>query len=565
MNSNRPQPLGRYRRAPSIVLLSDDDQQQEESTNNLMPTQYATPMVQQEQTQQFTTVTGNFDVTFDFDSPMKSPCGLSQPNYVPYTITALNRIRLSILPMYPHDIKCAEEDEVNNEEDLDVQQVSLLLSNIPTYQLSNHEREQRRPGKHECQFSITEFKINSNSSFILQQYERYYVPILERFHIDLAILDFNYVRLKKFIELCDFSYSRAVPASRASNLTFHLREHEFPQLLEFFLQIDVDLFYMKTCSFRQAQPRQTNEGIFCRTTPQCLYVVHPCGHCLLCTTGGGGGQAYSVAFNLHQKHRFVNGYEAILNCPATCETNNIIYSLTCLCGKYDYLGETSSNLLRRLSSHQCFTHRLIIETLIGEKNAERIWGAKSQEMIRKNTMRLYQHPKYCSGAIQSFLNQNPDYSIFVPMLNNDADDENVYLSSTTTTPPQEQPRADIQKHLNSLPKPPANYKFSNLQIQQQYDFFASQSFKKSTNTNYVVYHSKIIALLPVNTSDLFRRLVHSLLVTHAETNLNVAGHIFTPPHKATLNLNVWCENLTHRRRRPPPPPVPYGSHNVKLK
>ncbi|CAF4880432.1 unnamed protein product, partial [Rotaria magnacalcarata] len=34
-------------------------------------------------------------------------------------------------------------------------------------------------------------------------------------------------------------------------------------LLEFFLQIDVDVFYMKTCRFRGAEPCSTMQGLFC--------------------------------------------------------------------------------------------------------------------------------------------------------------------------------------------------------------------------------------------------------------------------------------------------------------
>ncbi|CAF1589706.1 unnamed protein product [Adineta steineri] len=67
--------------------------------------------------------------------------------------------------------------------------------------------------------------------------------------------------------------------------------------------------------------------------------------------------------------------------------------------------------------------------------------------------------------------------------------------------------------------------------------------------NYIVFNTTMIAVLPMNTSDLFRHLVHSLLVTHAETKLNTLGHIFSYPYHAPINQGVWCANL----RRPAPP------------
>lgn len=556
MNRNNHQASERFQRTTSVIFISSDDETSNDYKNDPpIQTQYATPKAQESQR---TTASPKVEEKFDFDSSMRSPSGLAQRNYVPYTITALNQKRLSLLPMYPQEMKVEKQEEEQQQQsvqdnlDLDEPPAFLLLSNIPDHHLSNQERQQRRPDKYPCQFSISESNADMNTSFILHQYHTYYASILPRFHMDLSILDYNYLRLKKFIELCQLAYHRALPTSRSTELNFHVHDYEFPQLLEFFLQIDVDLFYMKTCSFRQAQPRLPMEGIFCRTTPECLYVMQPCGHCPLCSSVDSsarattsGNQAYAVAFNLYQKHRFVNGYEAILNCPATCDTNNIIYALTCLCGQYDYLGETSGNLFKRLSSHQCFTHRLILETLIGEKNYERFWGAKTQEIIRKDTMRLYQHPKQCSAVIQSFLNQNPDYWIFIPMLNADANQENLSSPSTTTMSHHEH-RVDIQKCLHALPRPPTGYKFSTIQIQQQHEFFVQQSYKKSINVNYQVYHSKIIALLPVNTSDLFRRLIHSLLVTHTETKLNVVGHIFTYPFKTTISQHVWCENLRRR-------------------
>lgn len=556
--------MKRSQRAPSVILLSDHE---DDDNHPIISTQFATPMAQINHHH----TTDMKSECIDFDSPTKSPIGLAQRDYLPYTLTSLNQERLTILPMYPIN-ESDVHDKHSDDDDVDEQPRRLLLANLPDNQLSNEERKQRRPGKYKCQFSISESTNDHTGaalSFMAQQYRTYFSLILPRFNMDLSILDFNYLRLKKFIQLCQLSYIRFLPPNRSTDLDFHLQENEYPQLLEFFLQIDIDLFYMKTCSYRQAIPRMEHEGIFCQTTPECLYVMQPCGNCQLCYyssvhTNVQQSSPYSIAFNLYQKHRFVNGYESILNCPATCQTNNIIYALTCQCGHYDYIGETNSNLFKRLSSHHCFIHRLILDTLIGKKNYEKYWpggGIKTYEMNKKDSMRLYQHPMRCSSVIQAFLNQNVAYWIFVPMSCEDADRENLqYQSSTTTTtttvmpiPPND---PNTQKFLSDRPKPPVGYKFSILQIQKQSEFFIQQRYLFQTHTNYAVYHATLIAVLPLNTSDLFRRIIHSLLVTHAETKLNVLGHAFPYPLKAPLNEDVWCANL-QRRPLPPTPSFRY--------
>ena len=84
---------------------------------------------------------------------------------------------------------------------------------------------------------------------------------------------------------------------------------------------------MKTCNFREAQPRLFGvnndelEGIFCRIAPVARYGMIPCrqDRCFLCQARRGESGALlttPVQFSLQQVHQFVNKYEAILNCPA---------------------------------------------------------------------------------------------------------------------------------------------------------------------------------------------------------------------------------------------------------
>ena len=86
----------------------------------------------------------------------------------------------------------------------------------------------------------------------------------------------------------------------------------------------VDLFYMKTCSFRGATPRSNTEGLFCgKDEPQARYAVTPCGDlfCPCChpLNSWKKSQPWLVLdFVSSSSHRFLNGYITYLNCPAVC-------------------------------------------------------------------------------------------------------------------------------------------------------------------------------------------------------------------------------------------------------
>lgn len=89
----------------------------------------------------------------------------------------------------------------------------------------------------------------------------------------------------------------------------------------------VELFYMKTCSFRGAQPNRSShqQGLFSVNEPEIRYGMVACRHhtCPFCFPSKKllniriRQQQYEpvVQFSAAQKHRFINGYEAILNCP----------------------------------------------------------------------------------------------------------------------------------------------------------------------------------------------------------------------------------------------------------
>ncbi|CAF2694818.1 unnamed protein product [Rotaria sp. Silwood2] len=62
-------------------------------------------------------------------------------------------------------------------------------------------------------------------------------------------------------------------------------------------------------------------------------------------------QQTPVLFDYYVKHRFVNVYESRLNCPVTCGVKKIIYVLTCLCGQFGHISETSYALTIHLDDH----------------------------------------------------------------------------------------------------------------------------------------------------------------------------------------------------------------------
>jgi hypothetical protein len=96
-----------------------------------------------------------------------------------------------------------------------------------------------------------------------------------------------------------------------------------------FIFILVDLFFLKTCNFRDSQPRLigTNnkqqkeaEGLLCELEPCARYGMMPCNNnkCFLCKSERSKSKDLPVViqFSNKQIHHFINGYQAILNCSA---------------------------------------------------------------------------------------------------------------------------------------------------------------------------------------------------------------------------------------------------------
>ncbi|CAF2085486.1 unnamed protein product [Rotaria magnacalcarata] len=453
-----------------------------------------------------------------------------QSSYVPCTLNhnaSSHPRRYLLLPCYPNS---------NDETSID-----LLLTNIPIYQLNQQELKQR---------SIDGFH-QSTSVKPINDHERRLFTLSLLWNVNKEILEFNFKRLMYLSN--QFAANRVHRFSTHSNQEY-LHEDEYTIALEFYLQIDIDLFYMKTCSYRGAQPDiDVPKGLFCIHESQAQYSIIACQQrsCCLCYPSYRlTYRSYQpiIQFGSNQRHSFINGYRSILNCPATCTTKNIIYVLTCPCNKFDYIGETSVPLANRLSFHQAHVNRIVQECLLGKQNISRIRNQiKSFETLVKNDMKLYQHFAHCPSALQWFLDENPEYWPFIPQKLTESQEQDEEKDILT-------PMMDMNQftYANDVPEPPNNYRFSFKQKLEMDRFFHEKKYLNSPNLHLDLYQANIVAVLPNNASDALRRFVEALFITHAETKLNTIGHLDqlstsrNTDQIASIDCNEWCRDLIRR-------------------
>lgn len=343
-------------------------------------------------------------------------------------------------------------------------------------------------------------------------------------------------------------------------------ENEYPFLLEFFLQFDLHLFYMKTCSFRFARPRTLQEGLFCVREPEARYDLSACGNCALCCPKYSlkyRPKPFIVDFSPGHRHRFVHGYEAILNASASCHTRNIIYVLTCPCGQVDYVGATAQSLHDRLKHHREHGNRIMHEFLLGQENILRAASkTKMGEVLRKDRMKLYQHSARCPVTMQIFLDANPQYWRFVPMpMEESMQPEECQIQRPVLSDEvnrQYRTKEDALACIEAVPKPPSGYAFSNRQLVLQTKFFYQKRDQQGPSMDIDLYQATIVAVLPEPCTDIFRDIIESLFITYGETSLNTFGNVLIehptyehhPMHNPwLLRGSDWCQGLV---RRPKP-------------
>lgn len=120
-------------------------------------------------------------------------------------------------------------------------------------------------------------------------------------------------------------------------------------------------------------------------------------------------------------------------------------------------------------------------------------------------MLLYRHSARCPAAMQLFLDCNPHYWSFVPMLQQDAQQENRYYSLPASIPIDPTSSVSSSVHLRSdhdagscmtdLPPLPSNeYTFSSRQCVEQFQYFQNKRDYRWPNFNLDLYNAKIIAV-----------------------------------------------------------------------
>ena len=460
------------------------------------------------------------------------------------TLNSCSQQRLSYLPSFPYLTPCSTD------------KIPFLSANVPMMALSSSDLYRRYGICYDGPF-IQAIMSEQTDSFMKNIFKKHFQDLVDRLKINMSLVDFNLMHFQRIVERFQLmrkifyrrsmrftnvngnrkgSQQRILSASSPEALEFN----ELSIGLEYFLQMDSDLFFMKTCSFRGAQPRSYDEGLFCKANPpSARYCFQSCDEiiCSLCES-----TSPLIEFNAHRAHRFINGYHTLLNCPATCQTQNIIYALTCRCGEYDFIGSTASSIAEMIDSVQENGNRFIHETLLSGVPFERLKEHPDHFLREQNELfRLYEHAARCPKIIQAFLSTNPHYACFIPMnydqaMIHDASNNCQSISKDHT----------IEGCVQRVPVPPSDYTFSKFQRQQQYLFFHRQSQLAANErlwSNVDLFHTTVVAVLPERCSTLLREVLQCLFTTHAETKLNMFNlctsdtqQLYGQPYH-----RIWCE------------------------
>ncbi|CAF1575645.1 unnamed protein product, partial [Adineta steineri] len=343
----------------------------------------------------------------------------NEARYEPITLDLHNEARRNYLPLFP-TIAFSRNNY-------------LLLANVPVTQLGPSEIARRQHGANtvDAITLMNNYKYSDHDGFSLSEQDA--EELSKRLQIGKSIITFNANQIRGicyyFLELYK-SYRKNILLQNDIALEeFILNSKQMIVLLEFYLQIDVDIFYMKTCSFRGAEPQSIVEGLFCgKDGPHARYTMSPCVNpfCPCCHPSrmGDGTQNQLgpvVDFDTSSMHQFLNGYTTYLNCPVTCRTSNVIYTMTCPCGYYDYVDSTAKTLVDAIVYHRKHGNRIIHEMLTGISRSPRtLFDSNESENKMIDKMRLYQHSARCPTALRLFLDCNPNYWCFIPMVKHEA-------------------------------------------------------------------------------------------------------------------------------------------------
>ncbi|CAF1671668.1 unnamed protein product, partial [Adineta ricciae] len=113
--------------------------------------------------------------------------------------------------------------------------------------------------------------------------------------------------------------------------------------------------------------------------------------------------------------------------------------------------------------------------------------------------------------------------------------------------------------IESVPRPPSGYIFSDRQILRQTEYFHNKRDQIQPKYDIDLYHATVVAVLPANCSAMFRNVIESLFITYAETSLNTIGNVLNEEQQRNryypldnpwlIRGNEWCQELV---RRPQP-------------
>ncbi|CAF4032794.1 unnamed protein product [Rotaria sordida] len=185
------------------------------------------------------------------------------------------------------------------------------------------------------------------------------------------------------------------------------------------------------------------------------------------------------------------GYMTYLNCPATCTTSNIIYTMKYPCGDYDYVDSTSGTLADAMAYHREYGNHIMHEALTGSLLLQASDFFHNSQNIPK-----------------AIINDQ----LVAAMQLNAADTDRV------------------DQHLDFVPKPPEGYSSSRPQIQKQRLFFqqfVTASVQKLPYDVIDLYRMAIIAILPDDQSKILRYIVETLFIIHGESKLNMICPVVT--------------------------------------
>ncbi|CAF4547086.1 unnamed protein product, partial [Rotaria sp. Silwood2] len=444
--------------------------------------------------------------------------------------------RLSYLPCFP--LRLNEKPSNSS---------SLLLANVPRCCLSLRQLLQR--DSEQFYFPVFHQPIMYHhphyeyQSFMYYMFYKHFSNLKQRLKVNVSIIDYNLSRLHSFITN---EYSKIIQQNNKSN-TLSLDYDEMALALEYYLQMDVDLFYMKTCSFGDAQSYASDVGLFHNEHNfEIRYSLQPCQqiNCCLCQTSSSSSSPSTIRFKSFEIHRFSNGYESILNCPATCQTKNIIYLFTCPCGKCEFIGSTKESLMDVIFYYRKQLNQFIHTHLTGLNSSLDSFSTPFLFCTISDSL-LYEHITQCPTILERFLQVNPQYYCFIPMLLehviqnnfliniNDFTTNSFSSSSTSCTinlstgesVENEQPihliNDEINQYITKLPKLSKNTVFTSNQRKLQRNFFHQCISKQEVIVKSSdLYNITLLCVLPEYASCRLRTVIQALYILHVEPRLN---------------------------------------------